>query len=47
MLGRLQDRRGEPRLRIRVLAALVITGMLILSAPLALVPVVRWLAGLL
>jgi hypothetical protein len=47
MLGRLQDRRGEPRLRIRVLAALVIAGMILLTAPLALVPVVRWMIGFL
>jgi len=47
MLGRLQDRRGVPRLRVRVLAALVIAGMLILTAPLALVPVVRWMFGFL
>jgi hypothetical protein len=47
MLGRLQDRRGEPRLRVRVLAGLVIAGLLLLSAPLALIPLVRWLAGFL
>ena len=44
MLGRLQDRRGEPRLRVRVLAALVILGMVLLTAPLVVVPVVEWLA---
>ena len=42
MLGRLQDRRGEPRTRVRVLAALVIVGMVVLTAPLVLVPVTRW-----
>jgi hypothetical protein len=47
MLGRLQDRTGEPRLRVRVLAALVIAGLVILSAPLALIPVARWLASFL
>ena len=47
MLGRLQDRRGEPRTRVRVLAALVIAGMVLLTAPLVLVPVVRWLLGFL
>ena len=47
MLGRLQDRRGEPRTRVRVLAALVIAGMVLLTAPLVLVPVVRWLVALL
>jgi hypothetical protein len=43
MLGRLQDRRGEPRTRVRVLAALVIVGMVVLTAPLVLIPVARWL----
>jgi hypothetical protein len=47
MLGQLQDHRGGPRLRVRVLASLVIAGMLLLSAPLALIPLVRWLAGFL
>lgn len=47
MLGRLQDRRGEPTLRVRVLAALVILGMLLLTAPLVLGPVVRWLLSFL
>jgi hypothetical protein len=44
MLGRLQDRRGEPRMRVRVLAALVIVGMLVLTAPLVIVPLAGWLA---
>jgi len=47
MLGRLQDRRGEPRLRVRLLAALVIAGMVLLTAPLALIPVARWIVGFL
>jgi hypothetical protein len=47
MLGRLQDRRGEPRTRVRVLAGLVIAGMVLLTAPLVLIPVVRWLMALL
>jgi hypothetical protein len=47
MLGRLQDRRGEPRMRVRLLAALVIAGMLLLTSPLVLIPVVRWLVALL
>jgi hypothetical protein len=45
MLGRLQDTRGEPRLRIRVLAALVILGLLLLTAPLILVPLIGWLTS--
>jgi hypothetical protein len=44
MLGRLQDRRGEPRLRVRVMAALVIFGMLLLTAPLVLIPLISWLS---
>jgi hypothetical protein len=47
MLGRLQDRRGEPRARVRVLAALVIVGMVLLTAPLVLVPVTRWVLSFL
>ena len=47
MLGRLQDRRGEPRMRVRVLAALVILGMVLLAAPLVLIPVARWLFSVL
>jgi hypothetical protein len=45
MLGRLQDTRGEPRLRVRVLAALVILGLVLLTAPLILVPLIDWLAN--
>jgi hypothetical protein len=45
MLGRLQDTRGEPRLRVRVLAALVIFGLLLLTAPIVVVPIVVWLAN--
>jgi hypothetical protein len=45
MLGRLQDTRGEPRLRIRVLAALVIVGLLVLTAPIVMVPLIDWLSG--
>ena len=44
MLGRLQNRRGEPTLRVRSLAALVIIGMLVLAAPLIVLPVVHWIA---
>lgn len=45
MLGRLQDRRGEPNLRTRMLAALVVVGMVVLTAPLVVIPLVHWLAG--
>ncbi|HVT63754.1 MAG TPA: hypothetical protein VHD81_01205 [Mycobacteriales bacterium] len=44
MLGRLQDRRGEPALRTRAMAALVILGMIVLTAPLVVVPLVAWVA---
>jgi hypothetical protein len=44
MLGRLQDTRGEPRLRIRALAALVIVGLIVLTAPIVVVPLITWLA---
>jgi hypothetical protein len=47
MLGRLQDPRGDPRLRVRLLAALVVLGLLLLAAPLVLIPVVRWLVSFL
>jgi hypothetical protein len=42
MLG-LQDTRGEPGLRTRVLAALVILGLLVFTAPLVVIPVITWL----
>jgi hypothetical protein len=47
MLGRLQDRTGAPNMRTRLLAAAVIIGMIVLTAPLAVLPVVHWLARLL
>jgi hypothetical protein len=47
VLGRLQDTRGEPRLRIRMLAGLVIVGLLVISAPLLMIPLIDWLAHLL
>ena len=47
VLGRLQDRRGEPNLRTRALAALVIVGMVVLTAPLVVVPLVGWLSRVL
>ena len=47
MLGRLQDRRGEPNLRTRALAGLVVLGMVVLTAPLVVLPVLRWLADML
>ena len=47
MLGRLQDRRGDPNLRTRVLAAVVVLGLVVLTAPLVVLPVIDWLAGML
>jgi hypothetical protein len=47
MLGRLQDRTGAPNLRTRLLAGAVIVGMVLLTAPLVVLPVVHWLAHLL
>jgi hypothetical protein len=44
VLGRLQDTRGEPRLRIRILAAVIIFGLLVFSAPLLMIPLVDWIA---
>jgi hypothetical protein len=44
MLGRLQDRTGSPNLRTRALAACVIIGLVVLTAPLAVLPLVHWLA---
>ena len=44
MLGRLQDRTGSPHRGTRVLAAAVILGLIVLTAPLAVLPVVHWLA---
>jgi len=46
MLGRLQDRRGEPNLRTRALAALVILGLVVLTAPLVMLPLLHWIARL-
>ena len=44
MLGRLQDRRGGPNLRTRALAALVALGLVILTAPLIVLPIAHWVA---
>jgi hypothetical protein len=47
VLGTLQDRRGGPNLRTRVLAALVILGLVVITAPLVVLPVVHWIARVL
>ena len=46
MLGRLQNRRGEPTLRVRALAALVVVGLIVLTAPLIVLPIAHWIARL-
>jgi hypothetical protein len=44
VLGRLQDTRGEPRLRVRIMAALIVVGLLLFTAPIVMIPLVAWLA---
>jgi hypothetical protein len=44
VLGRLQNPRGGPTLQVRALAVLVVVGLVILTAPLAVLPLVHWLA---
>lgn len=44
MLPTLRDHRGKPAGPLRLLAALVVIGMLTLAAP-VLVPLVRWLSS--
>ncbi|HEU4541412.1 MAG TPA: hypothetical protein VFR23_09825 [Jiangellaceae bacterium] len=45
MLRHLRDPAGRPSTRTRVIAFLAAVGLIALSAP-AIIPVVRWLAGL-
>lgn len=47
VLGRLQDTRGEPNLRTRILAGLVIVGLVVLTAPLVVLPLLGWLGRIL
>lgn len=47
MLSGLRNKRGDTSLRVRVLAALVVVAMVGLTAPVVLVPLVRWLAEVL
>jgi hypothetical protein len=44
VLGRLQDTRGEPRLRVRLLAAVIVFGLVVFTAPLIMIPLLNWLA---
>jgi hypothetical protein len=43
MLGQLQDHRGQPGLRTRALAAVIIVGLVVFSAPVVVIPVIEWL----
>ena len=45
MLPALRDNRGKPAGPLRLLAVLVVLGMIMLAAP-VLVPLVRWASGL-
>ncbi len=45
MLPLLRDDRGKPSVTVRVLAAAVLLGMLLLAAP-ALVPLLQWAGDL-
>jgi hypothetical protein len=44
VLGRLQDTRGAPRLRVRLMALLLILGLLVFTAPIVMIPLIYWLA---
>ena len=44
MLPALRDHRGKPAAPLRLLAALVVLGMLALAAP-VIVPLLRWASG--
>lgn len=46
VVGPLRNRSGAPNLRTRLVAALVIAGLVLLTAPVIVVPVVRFLTGL-
>lgn len=41
MLNDLRDRTGRPNLRARLIAALVVVGLFMLTAPTVLVPMIR------
>lgn len=45
MLPALRDRQGKPAAPVRLLAVLLVLGLLVLAAP-VLVPVLRWATGL-
>ena len=45
MLRALRDPEGGPALRVRLVAALLVLGLVVLAAPVVLVPLLRWLLG--
>jgi hypothetical protein len=45
MLSSLRNPRGGPALRVRVIALVLVLGLVLLSAPVVLLPVLRWLLG--
>ncbi len=45
MLSGLRDPTGGPSLRIRALSLVVVLGLVLLTAPLVLLPLLRWLVG--
>jgi hypothetical protein len=47
MLSSLRNPEGGPALRVRIIALVLVAGLVLLSAPVVLVPVLRWLISLL
>jgi hypothetical protein len=45
MLTGLRDPSGGPSFRIRLLSLLVVLALLVLAAPLVVVPILHWLLG--
>lgn len=41
MLGELRDSNGRPNARARLIAAIIVIGMVLLSAPTVLIPMLR------
>lgn len=46
LIDRLQGPGGRPRLRTRVLALLVVVGMIVLTAPIVVLPLAHLVAGI-
>jgi hypothetical protein len=47
MLSSLRNSEGGPALRVRIIALVLVVGLVLLSAPVVLMPALRWLIGLL